>query len=74
MTLNEYCRKWRTEQGLTMSAIEGSDRIANIAAYESNRSSNYKHFLKYVAKAVELGNHPEFFKELIEHVEGVYNG
>ena len=71
MLIGEYCRKYRTDKGVTLKELGGDEQVKNLSAFEFGRSSNIAHFIKYVELATLMDEEQEFMVGFLETVNRV---
>jgi len=52
--IGTYCRLYRISRGVKLRTIEGSTDVQLLSAFEMGRSSNVKHFMKYLNYAISI--------------------
>lgn len=45
--LGQYCREYRKSKKISLKQLGGVENIKNLSAFESGRSSNLRHFMRY---------------------------
>ena len=64
--IGEYCRQYRRQLGLKLRDVEGNSNIKALSAFESGRSTNFKHLEKYVMLSVDNGDNDKFMFGLLQ--------
>ena len=64
--IGNYCKQYRKDKGLKLKDVEGNDNIKALSAFESGRSTNVKHLIKYILLSVKHGDNDKFMFDLLQ--------
>lgn len=64
--IGKYCKQYRKDKGLKLKDVEGNDNIKALSAFESGRSTNVKHLIKYILLSVKHGDNDKFMFDLLQ--------
>lgn len=66
--IGKYCKQYRKDKGLKLKDVEGNDNIKALSAFESGRSTNVKHLIKYILLSVKHGDKDKFMFGLLQTI------
>lgn len=66
--IGKYCKQYRKDKGLKLKDVEGNDNIKALSAFESGRSTNVKHLIKYILLSVKHGDNDKFMFGLLQTI------
>ena len=62
--IGQYCRDYRVKNNITLKELGGEDQVKNLSAFESGRSTNMHHLLRYIQLSYLLNDQHNFIKGL----------